>query len=113
MSSLHKWLGQFPALLNACSCVDIYQPWSQEALVNVAEQWLRVPTMDAYTRKARSRARIRQPLCLSHRSRESNHEPTPCALWEVFWTHEFVQEFLAWLREVTSLCNTISVVSTS
>ncbi|XP_038044677.1 dynein heavy chain domain-containing protein 1-like [Patiria miniata] len=51
LSSLHKWFSRFPALLNACCCVDIYRPWSHEALVNVAEQWLRVPTMDAYTRK--------------------------------------------------------------
>ncbi|XP_022079964.1 dynein heavy chain domain-containing protein 1-like [Acanthaster planci] len=51
LSSLHKWFSRFPALLNTCCCVDIYRPWSHEALVNVAEQWLRVPTMDTYTRK--------------------------------------------------------------
>ncbi|XP_071803571.1 dynein heavy chain domain-containing protein 1-like isoform X3 [Asterias amurensis] len=51
VGSLHKWLSRYPAMLTNCCCVDIYRPWSHEALVNVAEQWLRVPTMDTYTRK--------------------------------------------------------------
>ena len=49
ISEVQQKLQEFPTLLNGSCCVDIYRPWSHEALVRVAEQWLRVPTADVHT----------------------------------------------------------------
>ena len=49
ISDIHQALQDYPALLNSSWCVDIYQPWNHEALVHVAEQWLRAPTADVHT----------------------------------------------------------------
>nr|XP_006818816.1 PREDICTED: uncharacterized protein LOC100376274 [Saccoglossus kowalevskii] len=44
-------LRRFPALLTRCCCVDVYFPWSHEALVSVAHQWIRRDAMDKFTGK--------------------------------------------------------------
>ena len=41
---LHHKLNRFPALLTTATHVDLYHQWTHEALVTVADFWLRDPT---------------------------------------------------------------------
>ncbi|XP_064648692.1 dynein axonemal heavy chain 6-like isoform X2 [Lineus longissimus] len=38
--SLHDKLKKFPSLIKNCCSVDLYQPWSRQAFVKIAHQWL-------------------------------------------------------------------------
>ncbi|XP_077979356.1 dynein heavy chain domain-containing protein 1-like [Glandiceps talaboti] len=42
-------LQKFPALLSRSCCIDVYFPWTHEALVSVATQWMRRETTDKQT----------------------------------------------------------------
>ena len=40
MAPLQARLSHYPILLRQCCTIDVYQPWTNEALVTVAKQWL-------------------------------------------------------------------------
>ena len=43
-SSLHSKLSRYPTLLTSACHVDLYQQWTHDALVTIADFWLRDPT---------------------------------------------------------------------